>query len=181
MTPVKRVPLIAEAVLALARHAPEHRIHWTHFGDGPGLDAVRARVEQGAPTNFTCELTGTVAHSAVLAHYAHEPVDAFLLLSESEGLPVSIQEAAGAGIPVLATDVGGVRELVGGDNGALLPANPTVREVADALEQRLIDSDAGARAAMRAASRRRWAEGFDAGTNQDWFARRVKALLHTLR
>jgi colanic acid/amylovoran biosynthesis glycosyltransferase len=170
VTAVKRVPLIARALVALARRDAARTIHWTHFGSGPELDKVRAVLRE-APSNLHAMLAGHVPNAVVMAHYASEPVDVFMLLSSSEGLPVSIQEAASAGIPVLATDVGGVRELVGDDNGALLPANPTLHELLAALDRVL-----GGGAAMREASRRRWAEGFDAERNHLRFAQR----LHTL-
>jgi glycosyltransferase involved in cell wall biosynthesis len=179
VTAVKRVPLIADALIAFARAHPQRAVAWTHFGDGPDLPAVRERL-RAAPANLTAVLTGAVENARVIDHYAREPVDLFLLLSASEGLPVSIQEAAAAAIPVIATDVGGVREIVGSDNGALLPADPTLAAVVGALESLLLDPDAPRRAARRAASRRRWAEGFDAETNHARFARRLGDLLDTL-
>lgn len=46
--------------------------------------------------------------------------DMFVLPSESEGMPLSLIEAMGQGVPVLATRVGGIPELLG-DAGVLLP------------------------------------------------------------
>lgn len=180
VTPVKRVPLMAEALMALAKSVPTSEIHWTHFGDGPELDGVRARMSAERLPNLEWEFPGRVENQVVLTHYAQQPVDVFLLLSSSEGLPVSIQEAASAGIPVVATDVGGVCELVGPDNGALLPANPTVEEVVTAIRERAIESDLEARRAMRAASRRRWVEGFNAKINHERFAQKIRVQLDAL-
>ena len=177
--PVKRVPSIAEAVVAFAAAHPERSIHWTHYGDGTKRGRV-GRVLRRAPANLRCQLPGRVANGVVLAHYASEPVDAFVLLSESEGLPVSIQEAASAGIPIVATDVGGVRELVGNDNGVLLAPNPAPADVVAALERVLLGDDEAARASRREASRRRWAEGFDAELNHTRYAQRLRALFVTL-
>ena len=55
-------------------------------------------------------------------------------MSETEGVPVSIMEAFSVGIPALATDVGGVAELVNGQNGALLSADATIGEIAQKIE-----------------------------------------------
>lgn len=48
--------------------------------------------------------------------------DAFVLPSESEGMPLCLIEAMGQGLPVVASDVSGIPELLG-DTGILLP-NP---------------------------------------------------------
>lgn len=55
-------------------------------------------------------------------------------MSETEGVPVSIMEAFSVGIPALATDVGGVAELVNGQNGALLSAEVTIGEIAQKIQ-----------------------------------------------
>ena len=58
--------------------------------------------------------------------------DAFLLTSRWEGLPVAMIEAAASGLPIVATDVGGVGEAIaGGEAGLLVPVDD-VRALADA-------------------------------------------------
>ncbi|WP_241380179.1 glycosyltransferase, partial [Escherichia coli] len=59
----------------------------------------------------------------------------FVNLSSSEGLPVSMMEVASLGIPIIATGVGGVGEIVSSDNGHLLPAEFTDAQASDALVQ----------------------------------------------
>lgn len=175
VTPVKRVPAMAQALLEFAARHPKQSVEWTHFGDGPELDSVR-QLLAGAPSNLTATLPGHVANADVIAHYGSQRVDVFLLLSESEGLPVSIQEAASAAVPIIATDVGGVRELVGGDNGVLLKSDAPQADVVMALERVLFSDDFSARQAMRAASHRRWAAGFDTEINHTQFAKALKKL-----
>jgi glycosyltransferase involved in cell wall biosynthesis len=72
-------------------------------------------------------------HSEVHAVYRSQKVDGFILLSDSEGIPVSIMEALSYGIPVIATDTGGVSEIVTDTNGILLPSNPEIGKIASAI------------------------------------------------
>jgi len=48
--------------------------------------------------------------------------DCFLLFSNYENLPCVISEALVSGLPVVASDVGGIREMVNAKNGILIPA-----------------------------------------------------------
>jgi sugar transferase (PEP-CTERM/EpsH1 system associated) len=79
--------------------------------------------------------------------------DVFVLSSKSEGLSNTILEAMAAGLPVVATRVGGADEIMlNGETGVLVPpASPDA--LADALAYLLRDPDA--RAAMGAAGRER--------------------------
>jgi glycosyltransferase involved in cell wall biosynthesis len=84
----------------------------------------------------------------------------FALPTNWEGLPISILEAMRAGLPIVATDVGGVGESVlDGENGLLTPRGDTAAFAA-ALERLLIDSDLRAR--MADASRRMFLQRFTA-------------------
>lgn len=179
MVPLKRVPLIARSLCELAGCLPAARLRWTHFGAGTDMVEVRAILRSG-PGNLHVDLPGQVDNATVLRHYAEQPVDLFMLLSESEGLPVAVQEACAAGIPVLATDVGGVAEIVGTDNGLLLPASPTVDDVASAVRRLSIDANPALRARLRAGARARWAADFDAERNHLRFAQRMRDLLESL-
>ena len=82
----------------------------------------------------------------------------FVLASNYEGLPISIIEAMRAGLPIVASNVGGVPELVtNGDNGFLVPRGDA-SALAEAL-QRLID-DPALRQRMGQRSRQRYLAEF---------------------
>ncbi len=64
--------------------------------------------------------TGVVEHQKI--HRYYQSADIFVLPSYTEGLPVSILEAMATGVPVVATSVGGVPELIThGLNGFIVP------------------------------------------------------------
>lgn len=87
--------------------------------------------------------------------------DIFLLLSDYEGLPMSVLEALSCGRPVVASDVGGIREAVGGTDepdGVLVPNDAKV--IADAIAN--LAGNAELRARLGASARRRYERGFSA-------------------
>ncbi len=66
--------------------------------------------------------------------------DVFILTSRREGLPKAVMEAMAVGLPIIATDVRGNRDLVkSGENGYLVPLG-NAEQTAIAIE-RLIDSE----------------------------------------
>jgi len=84
--------------------------------------------------------------------------DVLLLISASEGLPMSIVEAQSMGIPVIATNVGGIPEIVlDGVNGYLVPPNP---EIIAAKIESLFDENQ--KNQMQKEARKVFQEGFTA-------------------
>jgi glycosyltransferase involved in cell wall biosynthesis len=85
--------------------------------------------------------------------------DVFALASSSEGMPVSVLEAMAAGLPVVASRVGGVPEQVeDGETGVLVdPGEP--EDLADALSRLL--GDVELRRRLGAAGRARAEQAFD--------------------
>ncbi len=80
-------------------------------------------------------------------------VDAFVLASHNEGLSNSVMEAMSAGLPVVATDVGGHSEIIDdGSNGWLVPPRD-VPSLTEALREALTDAQKAARMGKAARER----------------------------
>jgi len=75
----------------------------------------------------------------------------FVLPSRWEGQPLVVQEALAAGRPIVATDVGGIRELTG--DAALLVPSADPAALADAVLRVLDDADLAGELAAAAAAR----------------------------
>ena len=129
LVPLKRVALLADALRLVS--IP---VHWTHVGDGPERAGIERRIA-GLPAHVQALLLGNVPNQQLLRSYAEVPKDLFVHVSASEGgVPVSIQEASSFGIPALACDAGGVREIVGEGGGILLPTDVDAVALARAVE-----------------------------------------------
>lgn len=135
-TPVKRVDKIIEALGIAAEHLRGVQVSWTHIGSGllePDLRALAQERLSAAQVDW--RFTGHMSNAEVLTFFHDHPVDLFINASESEGIPVSIMEAMSFGIPAVAPDVGGVREVVDDTTGYLLKTIPSATEIAIAIIQ----------------------------------------------
>ena len=166
---VKRVDLLVKGLHVLANRNEGLTIEWTHFGDGPLLPSIRSLAASMLPDRVRWEFKGHVETSAIYNWYRRHPIDVFVNVSSSEGTPVSIMEAISCGIPVLATSVGGNKEIVNESLGRLISANPTAQEIAIAIENVCLQ-DQG-REGLRSASRTQWEINYSADKNHAAFAR----------
>ncbi len=133
LIPRKRVLLLAQGLLQVKSPSP---IVWTHFGDGEESVQLEAFINKHFASNSSVKvnLKGSVPNKLIREFYAGQKVDLFVNVSESEGVPVSIMEAMSVGIPVVATDVDAVNEIVKYNfNGILLSKNPSPQEVTNAI------------------------------------------------
>lgn len=161
--PVKRVELLAGAL----KNIKDAKIHWIHFGDGSCRKAVDEAI-LNLPKNIRVTLMGTTPHDAVMAYYCKNSVNLFVNTSSSEGLPVSIMEVLSFGIPVVATDVGGTREIVNSITGNLLSSDFTAEALAQVI-LRYINQSSETYATNRAAARGFWEDYFAAKRNYKKF------------
>lgn len=129
MTPLKRLDLVVDTLLALHRRAPQLTLRWVHAGEGPLRPGIERRIAaELSPAGIAAELLGQVGHQELMHWYREKALDLIINTSSSEGVPVSIMEAMVRGVPAVATDVGAVHEVVG--PGWLVPATSDGEQIA---------------------------------------------------
>ena len=164
---VKRLHLIAEAL-----QKADFPVRWTHIGTGP-LSKELIRRASSLPPNVTAEFPGWMDNASVMEYYSSQKVSAFVNVSASEGIAVSIMEACSFGFPVIATDVGGTGEIVSDRvNGFLLPADFTPEQFLEKLRA-LRSMNEREYTRLCSASRKIWEEKFDAARNYREFYDRI--------
>ena len=168
---VKRVNLIIET-LSLITYK---QIHWVHFGDGALEANLKELAEKILPTNITFEWKGRIPNSEVLEYYKESKPSVFINLSSSEGIPVSIMEAMSFGIPCIATDVGGNREIVNQKNGVLIPPDCPINDVKEAI-LKIIDSSIENQLSFNIEAYATWENNYNSETNYNEFIKSIKNL-----
>jgi glycosyltransferase involved in cell wall biosynthesis len=141
--PSKATPLLVEAFMAVA--ASRADLTLTMLGDG----ADRRRCEDIARCGGgRVEFPGFRADVDAQLQRA----DAFVLPSLNENLPLALLQAMAAGLPCIATDVGGVREVLDEGAGILVPPG-NVKALITAMELLISCPEIAAR--LGAAARKR--------------------------
>jgi glycosyltransferase involved in cell wall biosynthesis len=156
LAPVKGLRVLIEA-LGARRAGGGGDVRLTIVGDGPERATLEA---MAAPLGDQVHFTGFQSQDEVAAILA--TAHAFVLPSFAEGVPVVLMEALAAGLPVIATRITGVPELVEhGTSGFLVsPGDP--RALATAIDALAAMPDRGA--GLGAAGRDRVRAEFDVAT-----------------
>ncbi len=171
MVDLKRVDRIA-SVLSLLKDANVGNIRWTHIGDGETMQKVRAICDEKLDF-MQVDLIGRISNTQVKEFYKTHKVDLLINVSSTEGLPVSMMEAQSFGIPVIATNVGGVGEIIkDGYNGWLIPSDFTDKDVAEKMKE-IIIYDRSQLLKIRKNARLFWEENFNAEKNYSEFANQI--------
>jgi sugar transferase (PEP-CTERM/EpsH1 system associated) len=115
---VKHHKGLVQAFIELRALLPQHagRLRLSIIGDGPLLPAIKAQVA-AAGLDEVVWLPGARSDIAALMH----SFSLFALPSLAEGTPVSLLEAMACGLPVVASNVGGIPEVIqDGEQGSLV-------------------------------------------------------------
>ena len=163
LVPLKNLTLLLDAVAKVRERVP--LVHAVIVGEGPEANALKrhaASLDLADAVTFV----GRVAHVDTPKFY--RMADVFALSSSFDNSPNAVLEAMACGLPLVATDVGGVRGFVADRLGAAVVPPGDVGAFAAGLERFLTDAEA-ARAA-RAHNRLKAANEFS------WRASAVRLL-----
>jgi glycosyltransferase involved in cell wall biosynthesis len=158
---LKRIPLLIETLSLM-----KIPFNWVHFGSGAGMEEAKALAARLLPEG-SYQFKGFVPNQQVLQYYREHPVDAFINMSELEGIPVSLMEAIASGIPVIGCNICGVPEIVTEETGLLLPAIADPVKSAKVIAQFLVEKsrDEPYRSGIKAF----WAANYQAEKNYSEF------------
>jgi glycosyltransferase involved in cell wall biosynthesis len=154
----KRVELIIDVL----SHSSK-KIEWVHFGDGDQKNIILEKVKH-LPQNVSFTFMGFQKNTFIMEYYQQNQIDLFINVSETEGIPVSIMEAISFGIPVIATNVGGVAEIVNAKTGFLIDKYFDSK-VAYQLIENFIEASNEVKASLKQSSRYFWEQNYNASKN----------------
>ena len=130
---IKGADLLIDAVARM--HADGKPVTLTLAGDGEELAALKAQVQRLGLT----EAVRFIGH--VKARYGFSQGRLLVVPSRGDSMPYVVIEAAAAGVPMVAANVGGIPEIFGSHTNALFTSN-IVGAMADAIETALADPTA---------------------------------------
>ena len=175
----KNLGFLAEAVALYLAKNPEAR--FLLVGDGPWKEELKAVFEKHQVADrllLAGKRTGRTLREAYRA------MDVFVFASKSETQGMVVAEAMAAGLPVVALNASGVREVVrDGENGFLLPANATPEKFAEAIASAATPEARGKMSAAAQATSRLFSREQSARRALEFYeeirrATRARRLLH---
>lgn len=144
----KGIEYLLDAVQRVRRALPEIKLTVLIMGEGRAKNKLERRIKSLALED-SVKLTGFIPE---VRQYL-KGLDLLVLPSLKEGLPYAVMEAMVAGVPVVATKVGGLPDLVtDGQEGYLVPPADEAA-LAEALARVMTDLNTGRVMAKRAASK----------------------------
>jgi glycosyltransferase involved in cell wall biosynthesis len=137
---IKGADILIDAVARL--RADGKQVNLTLAGDGEELEALKAQIARLGLT----DVVRFIGH--VKARYGFSKGRVLVVPSRGDSMPYVVIEAAAAGIPMVAANVGGIPEIFGEHTDALFAPN-IVGAMADAIETALDDPEAALARARR--------------------------------
>ncbi len=108
----KNIDIIYSIAKIVSKKYKNKKVTWIHIGDGATFNSIQDLVNLDKVRNLNCELLGYKTSKEIKDLYEDNYFDLFINASSSEGQPVSIMEAMSYGIPIIASDVGGIPSML---------------------------------------------------------------------
>lgn len=132
LKPIKGVDILLRAVApVMQKHA---HVHLVLVGEGPDRTALKSLARELGIADRVLLLGLRDDVDALL-----RAADALVLASRTEALPTVVLEAMATGLPVVATNVGGIPEMVEHDRSGILVAPEDVAALGAAIERIVVD------------------------------------------
>ena len=136
LAPIKNHRLFIDAAALVLREYPNEFIFFV-VGDGELKTEIKSYIENTHPiVNKNLVFTSWIADMTTL----YPAMDMVCLTSINEGTPVSLIEAQASGVPVISTNVGGVKDIVQANETGIIMEGNTAEELAKHLIQLHLNS-----------------------------------------
>jgi glycosyltransferase involved in cell wall biosynthesis len=142
LTAKKGLPTIYQALRILCDQGVS--VHHSHIGGGEDHEKITSLIKELDLGSVT-QLLGTQPHQVVLEHYKN--ADLFVLGCEvapngdRDGIPNVLMESMAMGLPVVATNISGIPELVENERTGLLVPPGQPDKLAESMLRMLTDGD----------------------------------------
>lgn len=147
----KNMPLLLDVIEAATKQ-PGTAISFTVAGAGPQHEWFKNQIAARGLSG-SCAVPGSVPRDTVIKLIAEH--DVLLIVSLYEGFPRVFMEAAAAGMPILTTDVGGIKDLVvDGESGFVFPQGVSADTIVGRLE--MLSKNASELRSLSANIKERW-------------------------
>lgn len=151
LVPEKAQELLIDAMAAPPLSGLNEALTLAIAGEGPRRAFLTERIRE-RDVSDRCALLGNRDDVPALLNAA----DLFVLCSRTEGMPIAMMEAMSLGLPVIGTDLEGIRALIGEDAGRIVPVDDA-DGLAEAIRRTVSDADEAMKMGVRAAERIRGA------------------------
>lgn len=111
-------------------------VYFLYFGDGPLENEMKALADKMGINN-NVKFMGYIPNIKYYIKY----FDVLLFTSDWEGLPLTLWESMAAGVPIVSTDVGGIREIIEKEKCGLIFSKNALSEGAAAIEKVVLDKE----------------------------------------
>lgn len=176
LVPVKGYDVLVQAASLLDVGTPN--LHLLIVGDGGSRQALSGQIELlGLSQRVT--LAGYRDREQVLSILKYS--DLFVMPSRYEGTPIALLEAGGLGLPIVASNVGGIPELVQNRQEALLVPAEDPQALAAALRELAFQPILARELGQRAAQRIRDEFSLDVQLQKTWEAYHKALAFHRSR